>query len=126
MVRVVDFQTAADVRATVWETQCRFVLIDGTVHAIHVDEPHTADEVEELILEIEELTGTTPSDGEPFLQALAGYDDGSRFARMSAPREMDLRGALSTAGMVPVDGDDDSEASVELIGRLVRETFAAL
>jgi hypothetical protein len=123
---VVDFQTAADAAATVWETQCRFVLIDGTTHAIHVDEPHTADEVDEMILEIEELTGTTPSDGEAFLQALATYEDGSRFARMSAPHAMELRAALSTDGMVAVEGDDDAEASIELIGRLVREAVSAL
>ena len=126
MVRVVEFQTATDAGATVWETQCRFVLIEGAVHAIHVDEPHTRYEVEELIAEVAELTGAEPSDGSAFLDALAGYDDGSRFARMSQPREMELNAAISPARLVAVAAEEDPEASIELIGRLVREAVATL
>lgn len=126
MVRAVEFQTAGDVGATVWETQCRFVLVDGKVIVVHVDEPHTRAEVEELITEVEETSGVSLADGVSFLVALGDYDDGSHYARMRVRTGLDIERALSTADMVPVDADDGEEASVELIGHLVRQSLAGV
>jgi len=125
MARVVEFQTATDPAAGGWETQCRFVLVDGRVETVHVDEPATRAEVEDLVSEISEISGTTPDDGADFMVALGDYDDGSRFARMTSPRIVDIAAARTTEGLVPVEDDEEgSRPEMELIGRLVRDALA--
>lgn len=127
MARVVEFQTATDAAAGGWETQCRFVLTDGRVETVCVDEPATRLEVDELIAEVTETSGARPEDGAAFMVALGDYADGSRFARMTSPRIVDTAAALSQDGLVAVEADDDGDgAEVELIGRLVREALATV
>jgi hypothetical protein len=122
MVKVVEFSTAvANSNPQQWERQARFVLVRGQVHTVSAADEATREEVAALVEEISLASGTTPEDGDAFLRAVAHYDEGNRFARVSPILEMTPADAASTDGLCSVTEDGEAEEPVmELIGR-VRE-----
>ena len=125
---VIEFQNQVANDPNGWESTIRFVLRDDRVELVARDDEPTQVEVAMLLDEIFDTTLLTPKDGGRFFEAIATWNDGTRFARMSHISEMSAQAAFSTDGLVPVDADADAdgEAVVELMGHLQRDLATLL
>lgn len=119
MAQVVEFETRIpNTSVEAWETQARFVLVDGTVRVIAASDETTQSELDALFEDIVHATRLRPGDGADFLDAISHFSDKTNWARMTDVFEMDDAAALSATSCVAVDEDFDDEPLLELTGHI--------